>query len=365
MHNITIIKIVLLLFLSLVSLNILSFEVVGIQSGDNRFFYNNFYYTVLQLNKDNYLCFDQPLPVFDEKNSDYQSTLFLWEWVKQHDKCNKLKFNLFLSGDFDRKNIEKNIQLLQKIIKEEDIQLIISLGTVLSKTDLNYRNEKKTPKISLSIIDPILSKILSIDVKTYKDIGVVYIQNLQFKQIEYFYNKFKFKKLGLLFDKTTNGSIFSGLIHYRDYLLNNDVSIYICNTKEIYAIDTIEMEDSILSCIDELIENKIDAIYLSYQIGYSKRVLNEIATKLNKHKIVSLYQLGEFGVANGILLSYFPKNYNERNGYLYAKIIEKMVSGISLSEIVIDIEFEDFIPCYNRQAAKELNISVDDIECLY
>ena len=188
--------------------------------------------------------------------------------------------------------------------------------------------------------------------------------NMQIQQVEAFHNRFKFKTLGMLFENSVNGRAFSGIDAIIPFLESKNVKLMICNTKEVLSGDQKKREDSIIECIEKLVK-ETDAIYISYQVGYSKTVVEKIVELTRQYKIPTSDQLG-LSINKGYLFSYFPVHYYEEVGLEYAKRIQMIMNETKPRDIKQIYDFRsEMITCYNKETANLLGVDVSNEKCVY
>lgn len=231
-----------------------------------------------------------------------EDTKGMWNWLSSHTGGSRLEF--VKDGYYSLQNDDKMAQrVVERLQKEKDIDLIIVMGTAAAKAIANDQHSVSTVVFSTS------NAVQSGIVKQVETSGNSHIwahtdPNRYQQQLEVFYDTFKFKKLGFVYDPSPMGQVFAAVA---DIKAVAEKKGFQCVGYEIQgAKDDGDQErfQKDLLVLQQKMASEVDAVY--YTVTPSKRLktekFQEILQPLYEKNIPVFAQVGD-EVPRGALLS--------------------------------------------------------------
>ncbi len=279
----------------------------------------------------------------------------LWLWLSANIKSKYLEFpaDAYYSYNWNKELREKTKQTVLKRLKENrDIDLMIAMGTWAGQDLAN--NEHSVPTMVCSTSDPIASNII----KSAEDSGYDHVHahvdpTRYLRQIEAFHDIFDFKKLGVAFQNTVAGKSYATIEDIQKVAKQRKFEIVECHTLE---GATPEAMAAVIKCAQELAP-RIDAFYLTQQVGVNKETLPKILAVMNAKKIPVFSQGGPEEVRRGVLLSIAAPDF-KLFGKFHAETIAKILNGAKPRELNQIFELPAKI-AFNKAAARAADIRDD------
>ncbi|MDM8542467.1 ABC transporter substrate binding protein [Desulfococcaceae bacterium HSG9] len=291
---------------------------------------------------------------------DISDTDKLWNWLSENAKSRYLEFPLdaYYSSAWDKKLREKTKKsLLQRLNQENDIDLMIAMGTLAGQDLAN--NDHSVPTIVCSSSDPIAAGI----VKGEKDSGYDHIHahldpTRYARQIRAFHDVIGFKKLGMVFRNTVEGRSIAAIEIVKKIALKRNFDVLECHTLMGKSAETI---DRMHTCFRELAP-KADAFYIIQQSSINVDTLPQIIETLNNYKIPSFSQGGADLVRHGVLMSIADTSYKDV-GRFHAETMARIFNGAKSRDL--DQVFEAPVKfAFNKAAAKNIDLKDDTYRLL-
>jgi ABC-type uncharacterized transport system substrate-binding protein len=281
----------------------------------------------------------------------------LWLWLAANIKSKYLEFpaDAYYSYNWNKELREKTKQTALKRLKENrDIDLMIAMGTNAGQDLAN--NEHSVPTMVCSTSDPIDSKII----KSAEDSGYNHIHahvdpTRYMRQIEAFHDIFDFKKIGVVFQNTVAGRSYAAIEDIQKVAKQRKFEIVECHIPD--GLDKKEAMAAVVKCVQE-VAPKIDAFYLTQQLGVNNESLPQILAITNSHKIPVFSQGGPDEVRRGVLLSIAAPDFKAW-GKFHAEAIARVFNGAKPRELNQIFELPAKI-AFNKAAARAADIR-DDI----
>lgn len=237
---------------------------------------------------------ENPPELFDEIPKPYLDWLI---------KCNSpfLSFNVedSYSADWDdRKRLQIREALLRKL-KTGDLDLVIAMGTWAGLDLAN--NEHSIPVLVLSTSDPIEAGIIkSADNSGYDHVTARVDSTRYLRQLRMYHRIVRFKTLGIAYENTPDGRIYSALSDARQVAEERGFKVILCEVIDSTA-DTQKSDHSCIECYQKLLQTA-EAIYVT-ALTCVDRQLAEIAKIFRAARVPSFSQVGSKFVKKGIMLS--------------------------------------------------------------
>ncbi len=286
---------------------------------------------------------------------DIHDTSALWQWLASNARSRYIQFvaDAYYSNNWDKKmRKETKILLLKRLNKDQDIDLMIVMGTWAGQDLAN--NDHSVPTIVASVTDPIAAEIIkSADDSGYDHIHARVDPTRYERQIRAFHDLIGFKKLGVPFENSVTGRSFAAIDKIEKVARERQFELVPCYT--VYP-DTKEAEADMIRCARELAP-KTDAYYAPQYISINPQTLPEILAPLNKYKIPTFSQDRDF-VRHGLLMTVAIAKF-DRLGMFYAKTIAKIINGAKPRDL--NQVYEEKVKiAFNKKAAGIIDLR-DDI----
>lgn len=251
----------------------------------------------------------------------------LWNWLADQAKSDYLEFpkDAYYSANWDDALREKMApEIIARLNQQKDIDLMIAMGTWAGKDIANDKH--KIPTVVLSTSDPVAAGIIkSAEDSGYDNVHARVDPTRYERQIQVFNDIIPFNKMGIFYEDTDNGKTYAALEKVEKIAKERGFEIVACHT----ISDTPDIkiaEESVVKCLKELGEKKVDAIYITKQNGVNPDSLPKLVTILNNYRIPSFSQSGSEEVKRGILLSISLAGF-KYNGRFHAETIAKILNG--------------------------------------
>ncbi len=244
-----------------------------------------------------------------EKSNDlpYQwgqtDTKEMWDWLSSHNRGSKIEF--VKDGYYSLKDDNHVKQeLLKRLSEDKDIDLIIVMGTIAAKAIVTEQHS--VPVMVFSTSNAVQSGIVAQTETSGKPHVWAHMDPYRYRQqLEVFYDVFKFKKLGFVYDPSPTGQTFAAVEDIKYVAAEKGFEIIgyeIQGTKneedqERFADDLIALHKKMAS--------EVDAVYytITPSPGLKPEKLGEVLTPFYERKIPTFSQLGEEEVRKGALVS--------------------------------------------------------------
>ena len=255
-----------------------------------------------------------------------EQTKGLWNFLATKTKSKYLEFvkDAHYSANWDDKTREKTAaEVIKRLNKKKDIDLIIAMGTWAGKDLANDKHSTRTEVISAS--DPIASGIIkSVEDSGYDHVHAQIDPYRYERQVGVFHDIIGFKKLGICYEDTEAGRSYAAVDKVEKIAKERGFEIVRAFTKSDVA-DAKLAEESVKAAFQELIK-KSDAIYVTVQGGVSYQSIPELVEIANTNKIPTFSQSGSEEVKYGFLASLSQAGFKYVGQY-HAEILAKIFNG--------------------------------------
>ncbi len=255
-----------------------------------------------------------------------EQTKELWNWLsKAKSKYIEFVKDAHYSAGWNKKAREKMAaELINRLNQKADIDIIIASGTWAGQDIANDKH--KTPAIVVSTSDPIKAGII----KSIEDSGFDHVHARvdpfrYERQIRLFYDIINFKKMGIVYENTSNGKIYAAIDKVEKVAQKQGFEIVRCYAKS-DGVDLKVAEEEFKKCLHELGKQKVDGIYITIHGGVTPNSIPNLVNITNSYKIPTFSQSGSQEVKYGFLMSIAKGNF-EHVGLFYAKTIATIFNG--------------------------------------
>lgn len=251
----------------------------------------------------------------------------LWEFLAEHTRSDYIEFvrdAWWQPANADAKQRPAlRHAIMNRISTIGDIDLIIAMGTWAGQDMALLK--APVPTIVASTSDPISAHIIA----STNDSG---LDNLHARvdperyqrQVQLFHDIIPFKRLGLVYEDTDEGKMYTGLKAVEDIAQKAGFTIHSCHA----AWNGVTLEtatENTLNCYRRLAPD-IDAAYVTVHRGITAESVKTIAEILSNANVPSFSMLGSSEVQLGILLGLAQADASYL-GMFYAKTIAKILNG--------------------------------------
>jgi hypothetical protein len=266
-----------------------------------------------------------------------QKTDELWMWLSRlGEKSAYIEFVADAykksGGDEDADKREKNKRaVIERLNQKKDIDMMIAMGTYAGKDMANDLHSTNTMIMEASNPVPDIVQSESYSGRPYIHAKV---EPARYKdQISFFYSKFKFKNLGVVYIDTANGRSFAALDYIHEIEKSLKFTPVLCPIRG--DLPKENLVQSIRKCHEELAP-KIDAMYLtSHLVGTKEEDMKNMQILLQpmlERKIPTWSQAGKMEVEYGALMSFTRPDYADV-GYFHAKVMAQILRGVQPGKI--------------------------------
>ena len=196
-----------------------------------------------------------------------EDTQLLWEWLSKNASSPYIEFvddGYYNGGWDDAKRDSLRNDITERLVQEDDIDLLIAMGTWAGQDLAN--NKHTTPTMVVSTSDPVGAKIIkSIDDSGYDHVHAHADPLLYERQIRLFHEMVDFKRLGVAYEDSLAGRSNAAIdmIEKLGHELGFDiVRCYV----EMDVSDQELADQTVPDCYQKLVE-QADAIYVTVQAG--------------------------------------------------------------------------------------------------
>lgn len=277
-----------------------------------------------------------------------------WDWLS---KCDS-KYLTFRPEDGYSARWDSSTR---KIMKEEilsklqsgSIDLVIAMGTWAGQDLAN--NEHSVPVQVMSTSNPVQAGIIkSVDNSGFPHITARVDPDRYLRQIRMFHRLANFKTLGVAFENSPDGRIYSAINEIEQIARERQFQPVYCEVDDTTA-DTDKSDSSCLECYRKLADS-VDAVYVT-ALTCVDRNPEKIAALFRQSKTPTFSLNGSKFVKHGLLMSISSDSGYKAIGHYYAKNFTEILNG--KQPISIKQEFRDPLDiAVNLQTAKEIGFDV-------
>lgn len=230
----------------------------------------------------------------------------------------------FWTADWDEAKRARNQRdCLHRLTRTGDIDLMLAMGTWAGQdlaTDVH-----STPTMVLACSDPVRSGI----VRDPRRSGLSHVHakcdpSRYIRQVRAFHNLTGFKRLGVVYEDSFEGPIYSNLAELNLVAAERGFEVVAMAVKEQGLSDEACMRE-VMACYRQLAP-QIDAFWVAPNRGEDPGFMPRILEPLLDAAIPTWSQLGTMHVRRGVLMSISERNY-EDVGRFHAGVIGRILRG--------------------------------------
>ena len=279
-----------------------------------------------------------------------------WDWLVA---CNSpylsFKAEDAYSADWDDQRRSQTKKAVMKKLQAGDIDLVVAMGTWAGQDLAN--NEHSVPTMVMSTSDPIKAGIIqSAENSGFDHVTARVDPSRYLRQIRMFHRIVGFKSLGVAFENTPDGRIYSAMKEVRQVAGERGFQVVSCEVID----STSDIEKSNRSCMDcyRRLTGEADAVYITANTCVD-RLVAQLAEIFRENGVPSFSMIGSKYVRDGIMLSISSDSgYTELGRYNAAKFANILngVKPITLKQV-----FEDPLEiAVNMETVKQIGFDIPE-----
>lgn len=223
-----------------------------------------------------------------------------WEWLT---RCRSQYLSFEdkdgYSADWNDGQRSLNRKNLIAKLQSGDLDLVIAMGTWAGLDLAN--NEHGVPVMVLSTSDPVRSGIIASNEDSgYEHVTARVDPNRYGRQIRMFSRIVGFETLGVAYENTPDGRVFSAVEKIRQVAEERDFKVVLCEVEDTNT-DADISDRSCFECYRRLAES-VDAVYVT-ALSCVDRQMEEIAEIFRDARVPSFSMTGSLQVKQGVMLS--------------------------------------------------------------
>lgn len=272
----------------------------------------------------------EPMPLPEEYDPDHRR---VWEWVADNVRSDFLEFvkDAFHTSDFtaDRRQETQN-SLLRRLNQEQDIDLVLALGTWAG---LDLANDKHSvPTVVASTSDPLGSGIIpSVDDSGFDHLHAKVEPDRYAIQLRLFHDIIGFRAIGLVYEDSPEGRTFAAVADAELVARERGFEIKHCHARN-NDVTLEQAFEEVLACYNEL-SSQVQALYITEHRGERLANLPELLTPLLEHSVATFAMAGSQYVQHGALLSIAHAGY-AYVGRFHAETIARIFNGAKPRDLI-------------------------------
>jgi ABC-type uncharacterized transport system substrate-binding protein len=264
---------------------------------------------------------------------DHEDTSYLWKWLSNNIESETIQFaaDAYWSSSWeDDKRIDNKQDCLRRLREDEDIDIIIAMGTWAGQDLAN--NQHKIPTLVMSTSNPIDAGIIeSAQNSGYPHVHAKCDPEEQIREIRNFHDLIEFQRVGVIYDYNYEDSkIYAAIPELEQVANERGFEIATCDVPE-FNLSDVEIRSATEKCLWELAPI-IDAFYVTAHNGLDVDYMPEILEPMFVYKIPTWAQEGPDYVKNGVLLSIARKD-TKAVGKFEAETMEKVLNGTNPGDL--------------------------------
>ena len=257
------------------------------------------------------------------------------------------------SAGWDKAKRKENRAAILAELKEGKIDLVIAMGTWAGQ-DL-ATDDHNVPVVVMSCSDPIGAEIIDSAEDSGRDhVTARVARDRYFRQLRMFHRLVGFKRLGVAFENTPDGRLYSAMREVEIVSKERNFDVITCEVLDTTA-DRAAADKSCLGCFEKL-SLQSDAIYVT-ALSCAKSRGKELSELFVRRKIPSFAMSGGAFVEDGIMLALSQAAGLKAQAVFHAEKIVRILYGErprSLNQILDDPLFI----AINMGTAKKIGFQV-------
>lgn len=267
------------------------------------------------------------LPAIDiPRPEDPADTETLWRWAGKHAKNDYLWFrpDAFYSAEWDPEiRAENKKKILERLIKEDDIDLVIAMGTWAGQDLANYGHS--TPTMVISVSDALAAGIVdSVEDSGFDHVHAFLNPERYLLQVRLFHAIIGFQRLGVVYEDTLEGRSYAAVDKILEVATRRGFEVISCRAAFSRVTD-VEATANVLACHEHLAP-RVDAMYITVHRGVTVDSIRVLLEPLLAYRIPTFTQSSSSFVNRGVLFSISRANWRFESEF-YAHTLAKILNG--------------------------------------
>ncbi|MCA1743989.1 MAG: ABC transporter substrate-binding protein [Desulfonatronovibrio sp.] len=266
-----------------------------------------------------------PMDLPDTYNTDHRQA---WQWLAENARSDYLEFvmDAFYTSEFKAdKRVRTKQELLDRLNKQKDLDLILAMGTWAGQDLAN--NEHATPTVVASTSDPLGSGIIkSVDDSGFGHLHAKIEPDRYMRQLRLFHDITRFRTMGIVFEDSPEGRTFAAVADAEQVAGERGFELKICHARN-SNITQEEAAREALGCYSKLAP-QVEAMYITVHRGESLDNLPNLLKPLLKNGVATFAMPGSEFVKHGVLLSIAHADF-AYVGRFHAETIARIFNGAS------------------------------------
>lgn len=305
------------------------------EGGDYEIYRPTFFYFLKKL---------EEMSLINPIGTEIKPTRELWNSVTS----NYFEFSDFYSSNWMTNLQSEQLDELKRKIDKKDIDILYVSGS----WGVSLINSITIPTIVTSISDATSLGLID------RDKLLIRWDHLSIERgLKLFYELFKFKTLGIVYNPTKKGMLISGTDRIIQVAKELNFEIIPCFTED--SIDAERNKLDVDECFKELSYN-VEAAYVSYTLGFSAKHMKKTIQPMIDKK-VPVFSVSYLFVKSGVLMSYGVKNNTKFNGENSAEGLVKILKGSKAKDLPNPIFDASLALTINRRTAKLIDFRVPEV----
>lgn len=259
------------------------------------------------------------------EQADPEDTKALWGWLSKNASGKYIVFEetAYWSHHWAAQRREREKKTIIEKLNQKKLDMVIAMGTWAGQDLANDMHS--VPTIVIGASNPLSTKII----KSVTDSGFDHVHarvdpERYKRQIRIFHDIIGFQTLGMAFEDSDEGRSYAAYTDVLGVAKEAGFKVELCQTLN-HVPEVSTAKKSVVNCMHEL-SNKVDAVYITTQIGVTLDNFPALLSPLEKAKIPTFSQYGSDEVRHGILLSIAQADF-KYIGEFNAKTIAKVFNG--------------------------------------
>ncbi|MGX9365506.1 ABC transporter substrate-binding protein [Desulfoplanes sp. PS50] len=265
-------------------------------------------------------------PIDLPPTKDPNETRALWDYVAEHAKSDYLCFlkDGFYTSQWNadaRSQTKEN--LLARLNRDKDIDLIMAMGTWAGQDLANDRHH--VPTVVISTSNPLQAGIIT----SPEDSGIDHLHaqidpTRYERQVRLFHDVIGFKRLGLVYENTPAGRAYAAVDEVEK--VAREEGFNVVSYEDAFDIKDLDLAYERLVKAMQTLAPKVDAIYITANRGIQEPKMETILAPVFEYKLPTFSQAGSREVELGVLMSISQAGH-KYIGAFYASTIGKIING--------------------------------------
>lgn len=257
----------------------------------------------------------------------------VWDWLSLNAEDNRVEFvaDAYYTGEWNVETFAARCAELQERIRtKKDIDAVLAFGTWAGKG--MTASKSPVPILVISANNPQASGIVnSVETSGKENVFATFVRDYSKRQLTLFHDIFSFKRLGIVYEDTSNGRSSVGLKEIEETA--DEIGFELVRCLCINS-DTDQARESLLACHKKLADQNVDAVFVTVNNSVKQEMIPKLMQPFAKKGIPSYAQGGSLEVQGGVLLSIAMSDFDEQGKF----------SGNALADIILNGKKPEEIP---------------------